>query len=384
VGLTGVQADADPAGANTEIQFNDNGTMSASSDLTWDGSAFRVTGALELTGSATSLITLHTRDDDSLKEIAFLKDGVAAAAIQINSAEHLFIENENPKDIILRANNQNVLRVVGSERRVIVGNVSRTTANAELDVEGNAVISGTLDVTSQLSASTLVGDGSGLVNLPVSNPFPFTGEAQITGTLTTISGSTQVFEVDTSEAGKGAVRGRMVQQIFSSFALTSGAQARIGRYISIGSNAGTVSNNLSDTNVIISAFSGRLVSITYHMSSIPDRQNPALGSPKFELLVGDVNTLKGQTFDDAVSVVAQATASSWPGHRVVGGINVLNGEGTLGGTNTTGSWAFGTGSVVGLRFYSGDASGYNYPGNSTITTVWEFDQLNPYISGSGN
>ena len=185
VGLTGVITAADPAGANTEIQFNDNGTMSASSDLTWDGSQITVngnvtasavsastfvgdgsnltgigahtlpagivneiqfnngagsfaassdltwdgaslvvTGALELTGSATSLITLHTRDDDSLKEIAFLKDGVAAAAIQINDAEHLFIENENPKDIILRANNQNALRVVGSERRVIVGNVS--------------------------------------------------------------------------------------------------------------------------------------------------------------------------------------------------------------------------------------------------------------------
>jgi hypothetical protein len=68
----------------------------------------------------------------------------------------------------------------------------------------------------------------------------------------------------------------------------------------------------------------------------------------------------------------------------VGGINVLNGQGTLGGTNTTGSFEFGTGSVVALRFYSGDATQYNYPGISTVTTVWEFDQLDPYISGSGN
>jgi len=68
----------------------------------------------------------------------------------------------------------------------------------------------------------------------------------------------------------------------------------------------------------------------------------------------------------------------------VGGINVLNGQGTLGGTNTTGTFAFGTGSIVGLRFYSGDSTDNNYPGISVVTTVWEFDQLDPYISGSGN
>jgi hypothetical protein len=78
------------------------------------------------------------------------------------------------------------------------------------------------------------------------------------------------------------------------------------------------------------------------------------------------------------------TASSWPGQNHVGGINVLNGEGTAGNTNTTGSWSFGTGSAVGLMFRSGDSSSNNYPGQSAITTVWEFDQLDPFISGSGN
>ena len=61
-----------------------------------------ITGSLEITGSAQSLLVLHTRDADNLKEIAFFKDGSAAAAMQINSAEHFFIENENAKDLILR------------------------------------------------------------------------------------------------------------------------------------------------------------------------------------------------------------------------------------------------------------------------------------------
>ena len=116
-----------------------------------DSPVTQVTGTLELTGSTQSLLTLHTRDADSLKEIAFLKDGAAAAAIQLNDSEHLFIENENAKDIILRVNNLNALRVVGSQRRVIVGTVSKTTANAQLDVEGTAIVSGTLTTTDDIN-----------------------------------------------------------------------------------------------------------------------------------------------------------------------------------------------------------------------------------------
>ncbi len=80
-----------------------------------------VTGSLILTGSSQSLIVLDTRDADNLKEIVFNKDGSAAAAIQLNSSEHLFVENENAKDIILRANNQNALRVIGSTLSFCMG-----------------------------------------------------------------------------------------------------------------------------------------------------------------------------------------------------------------------------------------------------------------------
>jgi len=102
------------------------------------------------------------------------------------------------------------------------------------------------------------------------------------------------------------------------------------------------------------------------------------------LFVADVNELNGNTIDSAANATSFCTASSYPGQNYVGGVNVQNGEGTLGGTNTSGSWAFGTGSAVGLRFLSGDGTSANVPGQAIVTTVWEFDQLNPFISGSGN
>ena len=440
-----------------------------------DSAVTQITGAIELTGSGQSLLTLHARDADALKEIVFLKDGATAAAIQINSSEHLFIENENTKDIILRTNNQNALRVIGSQRKVIVGAVSKTSANAELDVEGSAIVSGSLTVSGsstiganaahvttivgQLTASqgaifgeqvaiaddknlvfgtdgdaiikydetsinklvisgsatgielmggnigidypggtvvsgTASGAGSFLalnsshqvvVATPAAgDPFPYAGNIVGTGSVSIVSGSTQVFAVDSSDEGLGAVRGKMLHQITSGFSLTNGSQADAGRYIDIGYNGAIVSNTLDYRNGFLAPFSGRLVSITYWFPAGASNQDNSKGQPNFELKVGDVNTLNGSSIDSSLSVVGQATASSWPGFKCVGGINVLNGEGTLGGANTTGSFAFGTGSAVGLRFYSGDSTSNNYPGISMVTTVWEFDQLDPYISGSGN
>ena len=202
--------------------------------------------------------------------------------------------------------------------------------------------------------------------------------------MSIVSGTTQVLAVDSSDEGLGAVRGRMLHNISSGFNLANGTQADAGRYIDIGYNRSIVSNTLDYRNGFLAPSSGRLVSVTYWFPAAASKQDPSKGQPNFELKVGDVNALNGGTIDNSLSVVGQVTASSWPGLKCVGGINVLNGQGTLGGTNTTGSFAFGTGSVVGLRFYSGDSTDNNYPGISIVTTVWEFDQLDPYISGSGN
>mgnify|MGYP003117657204 FL=1 len=110
-----------------------------------------ITGSLEITGSAQSLLVLHTRDADNLKEIAFFKDGSAAAAMQINSAEHFFIENENSKDIILRTNNQNTIRIYGSSQRVGISQPhGSTAANGALDVTGEVMITGSLHIQDRI------------------------------------------------------------------------------------------------------------------------------------------------------------------------------------------------------------------------------------------
>ena len=122
----------------------------------------------------------------------------------------------------------------------------------------------------------------------------------------------------------------------------------------------------------------------YHMPSPAGKQLQVKGPPQWELRVGDVNALKGNTFAASLATVGQVTASSWPGNNVVGGLDVQTKVGSLGGTNVTGNFSFGTGSVVGLFFKSGGSDNNNYPGAATFTTVWEFDELNPYVTGSGN
>jgi hypothetical protein len=168
------------------------------------------------------------------------------------------------------------------------------------------------------------------------------------------------------------------------FDMTSGAQARTGRYVSIGPST-TITTTLTRNNGFISPFSGRVISITYHFPAGATNQDQSKGQCGFALRTATVDALNGNTMDAAITETSCVTASTWPGNNRVGGVNVQTGKGALYElNNVTGSWSFGTGSAVGLFFRSGDSSGNNYPGQSAVTTVWEFDQLDPYISGSGN
>lgn len=157
-----------------------------------------ITGSLELTGSAQSLIVLHTRDADNLKEIAFFKDGNPAAAMQINVNEHLFIENENVKDIILRTNNQNTIRVFGQNQRVGIRKTG-VAANATLDVNGDAIMSGTLTVEDDVTVEGYVAlncyqeDGS----TSKTDPPLFVGHAHIYSKI--VSGHAEVFVSDSNQ-----------------------------------------------------------------------------------------------------------------------------------------------------------------------------------------
>jgi hypothetical protein len=65
---------------------------------------------------------------------------------------------------------------------ITASNINNITTGF-IDGRGNWHRSQTTSSFDHIEATTFKGDGSGLSNLPASNPFPFTGDAQITGSL---------------------------------------------------------------------------------------------------------------------------------------------------------------------------------------------------------
>ena len=127
-----------------------DGTLNAEQNLTFDGSDLVLTGTMHITGSDAHLLVLHAKDADNTRELVFRKDGVDAGSVYINSSEHMFFRSETAnKDIILRTNSQNPIRIFGTNHRVAIGN--KSSANAPLDVNGNTIISGTLSMTDDIS-----------------------------------------------------------------------------------------------------------------------------------------------------------------------------------------------------------------------------------------
>jgi hypothetical protein len=475
------------------------GGLRTSGDLAVSGTTdfkgiVKITGSLELTGSGQSLLVLNTQDADNLKEIVFKKAGSAAAAIQINSNEHVFIENENAKDIVFRTNNQNTLRVYGANQRVGINQVGPPSGT--LDVNGNTVITGSLTISGSvtlgntlsndvifvsgaltaskgielqensfiksdknltfgnagesivqynaaqdaliisgsqpggiaLSGSKLVldiaggavasgsiaGPGSYLGIAPGTNAIVLTSAAtppggndkhvqfnkdgifsgsdnlqfdyddnqlSLCGTMEVKSGSSPatapaVFEVD-GEDGQigGAVRGKIAQVWSVNFDLTSPSNAAAGRFIGMTQNS-TAGESTQFTNVssFLSPFSGRVTKIMYRFAGTYD--GAAANRPQWQLEVADIEQ-NGIQANSTTRAIHQATASLAPGQYVVGGIEVYQNA-----FQVTGSWAWGTGSLVGLK--SIIPGGTAHPGLAHLTLLIEFDQLDPYISGSGN
>ena len=334
--LTGVVKAA--AGTNNQIQFNNSGQFGASPRATIvagaSSAAVIVTGSVTVTGSASNTTTTI--------------DGTHVSSSLNVSGSSFYGDGTNLTGVVKAASGA-------------TGQIQFNNGGAFGATQNATVIAG-----------------------PSSAALVVTGSTTTVGSVQAISGSTQVFGVDSSVTGLGGVRGRMVQHIRTGFSLSDGTDAKNGRYVSIGGNAVAVSATPSNVNCMITPFSGRLISIMYHMPSPAGKQLPAKGPPQWQLRVANVNELKGQTFGAALNVQGQITASSWPGNNVVGGVDIQTKVGSLHGNNITGSFSFGTGSIVALFFKSGDSTDNNYPGAASFTSVWEFDQLDPYITGSGN
>ena len=147
------------ASNNRVLTSVSSNTVNGEANLTFDGSTLvlqglgQVTGSLEITGSGTNLLKLHKGPADT-REIEIFSNGSRQSAITLNAAEQLFIENESTKDIILRTNNQNTLRVFGQNQRVGIAKEG-VSANAELDVDGAAIISGSFTVSGASTFGTI-------------------------------------------------------------------------------------------------------------------------------------------------------------------------------------------------------------------------------------
>ena len=138
-----------------------------------DFEALQSTPVLELTSSAEqSMLVLNGQDTDALKQIVFKKAGTIQTSIGVDSDEHFTIENESTKDIILRTQNQNTIRIFGNQQAVEI-NGAGTTANATLDVNGNTnitsslTVSGTVAFGDRRQGAALGNDSTGLDVLSV-------------------------------------------------------------------------------------------------------------------------------------------------------------------------------------------------------------------------
>jgi hypothetical protein len=146
--------DVDP-GFRTSGQLNVSGSTDFKDIVSITGSD---PGAIQITGSGQSLITLNTMPGDALKEIAFKKDGSTQSSVGIDNDSHVFVENESTKDIILRANNQNTVRVFGNQQRVEIAG-GGVDANATLDIDGTMITSGSMTISGSVTlGNTLSND----------------------------------------------------------------------------------------------------------------------------------------------------------------------------------------------------------------------------------
>ena len=426
-GLTGVQAAGD---ADREIQFRNGGVLGASPNLIFDaGSYLRVAGnissSLGVSGSSlhvgrglgatgTVIDSTHVSSSLNISGTSFYASGVelepAAITVYDDSGNNRVITSVDGNavqgepnltfdgsllSVTGKATVSDVIsgsagvHITGSDPHIVIGARRGFAPNAIMlgvkpgEGSGEAMNNKILALFQRSEGTdertVLAVTGSGKVAIGGNH---LDGVLNISGSTaeTLISAQSDTAQPAFTVSGDGATRGRMLHTVVSQFDLASGAQAQTGRYIAL-NGAGVVSNALDRQNALLSPFSGRLISITYYF---PGTTQTATANPQFLLFVANVNELNGSSIDSAATATSFCTASSYPGTNHVGGVNVITGEGTLGGTNTTGSWSFGTGSAVGLRFKSGDAGGASFPGQAIITTVWEFNQLDPYISGSGN
>jgi len=259
------------SGSSTGLWLG-GGSVTIDSPVTQATTTMHVTGAVHITGSDAHLLVLHANDTDETRELVFKKDGTDAGSLYINSSEHMFLRSEvSNKDIIFRTNSENPIRCFGTNHYVGIGN--KTSANAQLDVDGNAIVSGTLTTTDDInllddkklnlgdSADALIEYDSGIGRLAISGSatgielmggnigidYPggtvVSGTAAGAGSFLALNSSHQV--VVATPAGGGSAFPHTGDAVISGTLDVSGSIEKLG-YIQLGVGSG-------DQDILISA-----------------------------------------------------------------------------------------------------------------------------------
>ena len=297
--------------------------------------------------------------------------------------------------------------VTGSIKTVSFVSSSATVFGQSLVTSGDLLASGTVKNSSFVSAS---GEIFAVGGLRTSGPLSVTGSTvlkdetliqddlvvedsvRLTGSLTVMSGTVPVFETDGDEHDgtgvlQGRTRGRFLQMQSFVFAVTNTSHANAGRFLPMSNNTnGTVNNGTAISNTALQPFAGRLVKIIYKFPGTNDGTPPQL-----QFWAGHVNEQNGVPVNDLDGggstffvIQAQVTASG-PGNNPAAGHPGLSVVGEFDLTSdfqATGSFSFGTGSLVAIEIII--PGGSSSPGNSNVTTIFEYDQFNEYFTGSGN
>ena len=391
-------------------------------------------GVLNVSGSLTSSKGIHFGEAaadpilvDLDKKILFTGSAPPSdsAFIMSGSGNHLAISGSNVSGMILKGariglDHRDAIGDLSAERGlVLTGSLAGPNSHLGLDSTNKVILapqpSPSGPNTSVLFNKSAAHSGSGNLKIGYQDNGIDVNKLTHVGKFQVKSGSSPatapvVFEVVQSATGvewrdrygdQGyRAKGKFYHIYSVNFSLTSVAQANTGRFVNlptgekghVGTGTGVFpyyGGALNNSKAIMNPSSGRVIMLMYRFSDDfyhpTAESNPPLFFMRVSALPFSNGTAGGSisTTAGGVSVIHSVTASSHPGPNVVGGIDFRTGVGAEAGHgNITGSWAFGTGSLMNLHIRT--PGGQNAPGNAYLTIVCEYDHLDEYVSGSGN
>lgn len=215
-------------------------------------------------------------------------------------------------------------------------------------------------------------------------------DVRLTGSLSVMSGTIlatteRVLHTDGEDGAilQGRTRGKFIQLFPSNVVMGNTSQANSGRFMALnqGGESGGLQPGITYRGVLLMPFAGRLIKLVYRMGSTNGLSDQSPMRLEFYVGNGEPPGTNAEAVN-AGTMIGQATASAKD--PADGGVSSLDVVGEIDVTDpyqTTGSFAFGTGSHIGIKILT---AGTTRPGDCLITAVMELDTGDLYVSGSGN